>query len=121
MNPSAPAPTRSTWFLLLALTLSAVTANAQELRDEIPYTDGAVFTAIRTGGTLIVGGSFGYIGPATGAAAPIGAVDAVVSDGSGGWFIGGSFTSVLGSPRTNLAHVLANHTLSPLDLAPIDG
>src|SRR5262249_42800713 len=40
-------------------------------------------------------------------------VQAVASDGAGGWFIGGIFTQVGGAPRSGMAHILANHTLSP--------
>ena len=38
----------------------------------------------------------------------VGSVNATVPDGSGGWFIGGSFTAVGGVVRNNLAHLLAN-------------
>jgi hypothetical protein len=42
----------------------------------------------------------------------VGSINAVVSDGAGGWFIGGSFTSVGGVARSNLAHILADNTVS---------
>ncbi len=37
-----------------------------------------------------------------------GVVDAVVPDGSGGWYIGGSFAAVGGLRRSNLAHILSD-------------
>ena len=40
-------------------------------------------------------------------------VFAEVSDGAGGWYIGGSFTSVGGLPRNGVAHILANKTVDP--------
>lgn len=42
---------------------------------------------------------------------PNNAVYAVISDGSGGWFIGGAFSTVGGVSRQRLAHLNANGTL----------
>ncbi len=42
-----------------------------------------------------------------------GAVVAAVSDGRGGWFVGGSFTRLGGQRRVALAHVLANGSIDP--------
>src|SRR5439155_23536880 len=41
-----------------------------------------------------------------------GSVFAVVSGGPGGWYIGGSFTTVGGLPRSNLAHVTSYLSVS---------
>ena len=41
-----------------------------------------------------------------------GTVKAVISDGSGGWYIGGTFISVGGLGRSNLAHILAGGSVS---------
>jgi hypothetical protein len=38
-------------------------------------------------------------------------IDAALSDGSGGWYIAGSFTLVNDRPRHGLAHVAADGTL----------
>jgi len=77
------------------------------------------------GGITYVGGSFTQAGTDTGlggvldaatglvdrnfpkvvGAGPNPAVYAVVPDGSGGWYIGGSFTEVGGLARNNLAHI----------------
>src|SRR5258708_3843532 len=69
-------------------------------------TDGPVNAILATNGTVYIGGDFSYVGPRTGPLAlfnqatgklqaappPInGTVKAVVSDGSGGWYIGGTF------------------------------
>ena len=40
-----------------------------------------------------------------------GSVEAVAPDGSGGWYIGGSFDTVGGLTRDRLAHILANKTV----------
>lgn len=45
-----------------------------------------------------------------------GVVRTVVPDGAGGWFIGGSFVSVGGQPRANLAHILPSGQVA--DWAP---
>jgi hypothetical protein len=42
-----------------------------------------------------------------------GQVFAVAPDGSGDWYIGGSFIYVGGLARNNLAHVLADGTVDP--------
>ena len=108
-------------------------ARAQTVREDFCVTNGHVRTMVRSGNTLYVGGSFGTFGPATGCAVPIdassgdlvtgfpkvaGTVYAVAADGSGGWFIGGDFTAVGGTPRPHLAHVLADGTLAPWDPSP---
>ncbi len=48
-------------------------------------------------------------------------VNAVVSDGAGGWYIGGNFTQVGGQPRARLAHILSNGDLDPDWQAGADG
>src|ERR1035438_8425857 len=89
-------------------------------------TDGPVNAILATNGRVYIAGDFSYVGPRTGPAAmfnqasgalqavppPInGTVKAVVPDGSGGWFIGGTFTKIGGTALTNIAHL--NPDLSP--------
>src|SRR6185503_20009842 len=72
---------------------------------------------------ILFGGDFQRVGPPTGggaitdrttgalaihALAVRGAVLAVVPDGSGGWFVGGYFTSIRGVARDNLAQIDAS-------------
>jgi len=89
-------------------------------------------------GTVYVGGTFREVGITMGSAVPIsissgrmaaadfpivaGTVAAVVPDGTGGWFLGGQFTSVGNVARKNLARVLANGAID-LHWAPqaVDG
>lgn len=81
-----------------------------------------VTAVARSGNTLYVGGAFGQVGPNTGSGVPLeygsgisaprfakvnGEILAAVSDGAGGWFIGGSFTAVGGQARRHLAHIVA--------------
>ncbi len=75
---------------------------------------------------IYLGGNFDYIGPVTGCFAALdpvtatmdnafpsvltvqGSVDAIIPDGSGGVYIGGSFSQVGVTPINNLAHILSN-------------
>lgn len=81
----------------------------------------------KLGHTIYLGGSFLFVGPSTGGGVPcdvrsaaplanhprvVGRVYAVVADGQGGWYIGGLFSYVGGQPRTNLAHILADGSVS---------
>ena len=89
-------------------------------------TDGEVLAvAPGAAGITYIGGTFTWVGPRTGAAAVldgggapalsgaqvVGSVHAAVADGSGGWFIGGAFSSVGGLPIANLAHLRGDGTL----------
>ncbi|MBI5709401.1 MAG: T9SS type A sorting domain-containing protein [Candidatus Eisenbacteria bacterium] len=92
------------------------------------FSPGANVLAIaRNGNTIYLGGNFNYIGPSTGGGVPVnarsaipltryprvvGRVYAVVADGGGGWYIGGRFSHVGGQPRVNLAHILADGSVS---------
>lgn len=100
-----------------------------------PQPGGSV-TALGTGdGTLRIGGAISYAGVPTGAAALVdsvtgaalaphfdvqGIVLAVVSDGAGGWFLGGAFGAVHGQTRVNLAHVGADGMPTSWNPAPND-
>jgi hypothetical protein len=57
-------------------------------------------------------------GRAVAAVSADGIITAAVADGSGGWFIAGSFTQVDGQPRANVAHVRADGSLDPGWRAP---
>ena len=89
-------------------------------------TDGPVNAILATNGTVYLGGDFSYVGPRTGPVALFnqgsgglldapalinGSVKAVVSDGSGGWFIGGAFTRIGSVAITNVAHLNPDLTL----------
>ncbi len=109
------------------LALSAATAYAQSVRTDFFITNGQVTAQVIRGNTLFVGGSFSFVGPVTGAGVPVdpvtavpaagfprvnGTVVAAIPDGTGGWFIGGQFTTVGGVARTNLAHILADQSVA---------
>lgn len=95
-------------------------------------TNGQVTASLLSGQTLYVGGTFSYVGPNTGGfvatdsatGAPLagwprvnGTVYAAAADSAGGWFIGGSFKSISGVYRTNLAHLRADGSVDDWDPA----
>jgi hypothetical protein len=106
-----------------------VIANNQQLDLGTVVPDGTVdASAPGPGGTSYIGGSFDTVGPFVGGAAAVststasiahaaqalgGGVKTVRADGSGGYFLGGSFTSVLGSACGGLAHITAAGALDP--------
>ncbi len=87
----------------------------------ISIVDGHTLAVGQIGSKIVVGGDFTKVGPGqrgaagvvglgsgqfgTGFPDVVGSVNAVVPDGSGGWIIGGSFTSVGSQARSNLAAV----------------
>jgi Calx-beta domain-containing protein/beta-propeller uncharacterized protein DUF5122 len=99
----------------------------------LAVTNGEVRAMVESGGTIYIGGSFTQVGPMTGHGVPVSAAtglalsgfpvvsgpfEVVTPDGSGGWFIGGEFTSVGGVPRSGLAHILADNTVAAWDPNP---
>src|SRR5215831_15086392 len=127
MNFPSQLRTRSfTWSLLLTVVSSAP-AWSQVIDTTTWVPNGEVDAVARIGNTIYLAGSFTRIGPASGGGVPIdgvtgaflnpfpkvaGWVLAVVPDGAGGWYIGGSFTAVGDIPRLNLAHILSNGTVA---------
>ncbi|MEO5616536.1 MAG: hypothetical protein ABIS67_02085, partial [Candidatus Eisenbacteria bacterium] len=122
-----PAATPALWMVCAVAVCLCGSAGAQTIREDFYATNGPVDAAVLSGNTLYIGGGFTYVGPATGGGVPIdaasgasaggfpkvrGEVHAVAPDGSGGWYIGGNFTAVGGIPRSNLAHILADNTVS---------
>ena len=92
-------------------------------------TDGTVYSIVPAGSVTYIGGDFDLVGPNTGSGIPIdvstgnpllsypkitnGTVEAVVPDGSGGWYIGGIFSEIGGVARNNLAHILSDGSVDP--------
>jgi hypothetical protein len=108
------------------------TVAAQSIQDNFWITDGSVRTILPVGNLIYIGGDFTYVGPFTGNGAAVdattgqslglprvnGQVYAIAPDGAGGWYIGGDFTDVGGVARTNLAHIMGDHTLAAWDPSP---
>ena len=114
---------------LASIVLVCVAAGAARAISNLPQTtstsivvDGAVNSIAATGSTVLIGGAFTHAGAYTGgfASAPVaggtlaslppvnGTVNALVPDASGGWYVGGSFSSVGTTSVTNLAHITAS-------------
>jgi hypothetical protein len=116
-----------TAFLSASLIVSWGLSNAQTLKPGNWITDGEVKAMAVSGNILYVGGSFNYVGPRTAAngtatngttGVPSSAfpdvsidppasasVDVAISDGAGGWFIGGFFSKVGTQSRSNIARI----------------
>jgi hypothetical protein len=121
--------------VLCALALShlaPLAARAHSLRPDLWIADGTVHATHVNGNTLYLGGSFSYVGPATGPAAQIDgvagtpiasfpkfeanapdqpSVNVILSDGAGGWYVGGYFHTVGGVSRNHLVHITASNTV----------
>jgi len=128
----------------LAAVLVAMTAGGARA-DHRPVSalnwafGGTVHTVARAGHIAFVGGRFNAVAArhnVTGGfavASPVtsqrairtarvhGQVNAIVSDGAGGWFVGGHFTFVGDTRRPQLAHILADGRLDPGWTGRVDG
>ena len=121
----------------LACALAAPGARAQPAAIPSSGTavaDGPVYAIASAGGRTFIGGDFANVGPRSGAGAQLagsdgafrtglpeiagGSVNAVVSDGAGGWFVGGSFDTVADQARKRLVHILPDGSLDAWDPAP---
>jgi hypothetical protein len=114
--------------LLGGLVASAPRADAQVVDSTLWSVDGTVYAMARDGNTLYVGGSFsraasGEMGnlipvDATTGDAPAdfpktdGSVSVVAPDGDGGWFVGGTFTTIGGATRANVARINADLSIA---------
>lgn len=103
--------------------LTSLAGFTQSLDPVTLSTNGTVEVIEKSGDTLFVGGSFSEIGysasyvslidPATNLPTSDGpflnsSVYANISDGSGGWYIGGFFTTINGEITNRVAHILPN-------------
>jgi hypothetical protein len=118
-------------FLLLQLALATgAHAELSNIPSSPLVANSSVSTFAKSGDTLFIGGSFSRIGLRTGqfvstssstgdveSNMPVvsgpneATISAVVPDGSGGWYLAGSFSYVGSTPRDNLAHILSNGSL----------
>ena len=123
----------STVYVALCVAFGAIANPAAADPSSVPAStwlpDGPVNAFAVSGSTLYLGGQFSRVAPYTGGFAALnpgsgqlqrawpdvsGRVQAVVSDGAGGWYIGGSFSAVDGIARQNLARVRGDGTVDPL-------
>jgi len=112
--------------IVFAVALQGAAFAADRALPTTLVTNGSVNTVLAAGNTVYIGGSFSYVGQNTGAGVPLdagsgsalgsfskinGEVYAAVSDGAGGFYVGGSFLTVGGVARENLVHVRADGRL----------
>jgi outer membrane protein assembly factor BamB len=81
------------------------------------YVGGVSRLGVPTGSAMVVATPSGQQQPIA-AQVTGGAVQATIVDGAGGWYIGGTFTSVGGVGRPGLAHLLADGTLDTAFVPP---
>lgn len=130
---TAPANGMLRWYSCRVFATSATTADsapdfgarksASGVRDELWVVNATVNAVLPTAGAVYLGGDFTHVGPLTGGFVSVdattaavtdtwlrvdGAVNAIVPDGAGGSYLGGTFSTVGGVARNRLAHVLAN-------------
>ncbi|MCE5229183.1 hypothetical protein LLG95_06255 [bacterium] len=115
--------------VLLLGVFMASAALAQTFNPDAWVVNGPVYRILPTPNAIYIAGDFTHIGPDfSGGAVPLdlatgdhlavfpkvnGIVNTCIPDGSGGWFLGGSFDQVGTYVRTNLAHILADGTVDP--------
>lgn len=113
--------------LPITLVIQAPT-QAQTLLHHWQQPDGHVhdIEVDTTNGIAYLGGQFSHVGKSASSIALVeastgnlihvpqllGSANSCAVDGTGGWFIGGSFTEVDGQPRNRLARLLSDGTLS---------
>src|SRR6185436_15105565 len=111
----------------LLLIIFGFTAQAQTLVKTMSSTNGTVYSVTNDAGIYYIGGSFTYVGLQTGTAGLItsssndipimdfpaftGDVRCAVSDGSNGWYVGGSMYLADGISCSQLVHVLSDNTI----------
>jgi len=118
---------KSLFTFLMGLVFVAYT-NAQSLQPATLSTNSTVEVIEQDGDITYLGGSFTQLGFKTNyhSLIPIGSnipgldllqpnttVEVAIPDGSGGWYIGGSFTNINGESVTRLAHILPDQTIDP--------
>jgi outer membrane protein assembly factor BamB len=84
------------------------------------YVGGVSRLGVPTGSAVVVSSQTGT-GPPVKAQVSGGSVQAAIPDGAGGWYIGGTFTSVGGVGRPGLAHMLPSWTLDTAFVPPALG
>jgi hypothetical protein len=119
--------------IILLATAPAAGAAASPFTSSYVTNGRVQAVALDPSGRIYLGGSFTQVGPRTGHGVQLtsssdqpasgfpdvsggfngGGINAVAGDGSGGWFIGGSFTSAGGVSRSGLAHINADGSVDP--------
>ncbi len=109
-----------------AVVFAGTPGFGQPLVDNLPVTNSTIESMVQDGSMLYIGGWFTYAGPNTGRGVMLnttsgtydptfpkvnGIINVCVSDSNGGWYIGGAFTKVGNTYRSNLAHIKSDNTV----------
>ncbi|MDH5444759.1 MAG: chitobiase/beta-hexosaminidase C-terminal domain-containing protein [Gammaproteobacteria bacterium] len=118
------------WMGVMLVGVFGLPAQAAEVVPDWPVTDGQINATATDGTHLYVGGYFSMIGKPNGHGRAFDTsdgiadlslpfvnkrIEVVIPDGSGGWFIGGAFSSVGGVTRKGIAHIQADGSLGDFD------
>ncbi len=117
------------YFITFALAaLAAISSHSQSLIPSTISTNSTIEALELDGNILYLGGSFTEIGLTNRfySLIPLGSdqsvqdliypnssVEVTEPDGSGGWYIGGNFTSINGTSVGRVAHILSDQTIDP--------
>nr|MBP7512434.1 hypothetical protein [Bacteroidia bacterium] len=120
------------YLLVISLLLIPIIGFSQATLLNLPFSpNGTVYCQKQVGNTLYVGGNFTSVDVNSGSLVGInlanpnvtvpmptvnGLIYTIVSDGTGGFFIGGSFTTVGGLPRKNFARITSTMSVHSMDL-----
>lgn len=117
-------------------SFAVLSANTGKIVKDFPMPNSTVSTIKMEGNGLYAAGDFTSWGQNAQGLAKVnnttakgdaeypqtdGSVEAILPDGSGGYFIGGSFSTVGNQSRQNLAHILSNGTVDPAFSVTVNG
>ncbi len=113
-------------FLQALILIASIPVFGQSLDNNWWSVNGEVNDILTSSENVFLGGSFSYIGPITGPCSvidlatgdlitglprPNGEIYTMISDGAGGLFIGGNFSTVEGELIQNIAHINSDYSL----------
>ncbi|ONI69507.1 hypothetical protein BWI15_23310 [Kribbella sp. ALI-6-A] len=116
----------------VATSLPSASASVTSTASVTDGVNGVVYASTHVGDRTIIGGEFSWAGPATAGAVPVdgstgvrtalprvnGTVSTAVRDGSGGWYVGGTFEFAGGFVRNGAARVTSTGTVTAWDPRP---
>ncbi|MFQ5471121.1 MAG: hypothetical protein ACE5EH_12630, partial [Gammaproteobacteria bacterium] len=114
LDPQSNSGDATSWYPKVDNTVTNIIVSGNEI------VAGGLFNSVIDEAKIYIAGDFTYVGPNTGPGVTVdassavidstwpyveGAINSVVPDGAGGWFIGGIFSAVGGITRSNIAHI----------------
>jgi len=105
---------------------ASISITKLENQDNLPTPNGEVHTIYKSGNTVYYGGDFDLVGPPTGSGTTVdntnaqpntkfprieGTIYSSISDGKGGWYVGGVFNKVGNYTISNLVHINSDNSV----------